>query len=452
MLVTRWMTKWWLAGGVLGATAILVAWRPATNAGLPEPDAPQETVPTSNVIRVTTLHPTAGGLARRTSLPCSAHWHESAGLFAKVSGYLKVQDVDIGARVSQGQLLVEIEMPELERDVDLMAASRLHARAEVRQMEARKKTSAAECRAAQVACLRAEADLQRWDAERTFREKEYQRFHDLGKSESVQTAIVDEKLFQLQSAEAARRAAETAIQAAKEQLLAAEARVELADVDVTVAQAKAAVADANLAKTEQMAAYSKISSPFDGVVTLRNYHRGEFVRAADQGGDKPLLMVARIDLIRVVVQIPDRDVPFAHPGDAVKIDFDALPGREFTRQISRISSAEDPQTRTMRAEVDLPNPEMRIVDQMYGRMEILLEQASDAMRLPSGCIIGDARDGKGQVFVVREKIARLQAITVAADNGSEVEVLSGIAPSDDIVVRAPAGLTDGTPVISVPTP
>jgi RND family efflux transporter MFP subunit len=261
---------------------------------------------------------------------------------------------------------------------------------------------------------------------------------------------VEEKLYQLQSGEAGRKAAESAVQTAEEQFLAAEARVELSSLDVLVAQAKAGVAEAHLAKARQMADFAKILSPYDGIVTERNHHRGEFVRAATQGGEKPLLRVARTDHIRVVVQVPDRDVPYAHAGDPIEINFDALPGRAFKGTLSRISYAEDAATRTMRAEVDLPNPDLRIVDQMYGRMEIMLEQPSDATRLPSGCLVGEVRDGEGRVFVVRDGAARLVPVKVAADDGREVEIVSGLSTTDDVVVRAPPGLTDGSPVAVSP--
>lgn len=437
----------WLVMGLTLIGSVLIAfWRRPINAAHAAPVPAEAQTNIAGGIRVTTIKPLAGGITRKTIQPCAAHWHESAGLFAKVSGYLKVQDVDIGARVKQGQVLAVIDMPELDREVDLMAASRAQAIAEVKQMEGRKKTTAAEYRAAQAACIRAEADVQRWAAEHVFREKEYQRFLQLNKSESVQLAIVEEKHLQSQSAEAAKRSAESAVHAAKEQVLAAEARTELAELDVTVAQAKAGVAEAHLAKATQMASYAKVVAPFDGIVTQRSFHRGDFVRSADHGGDRPLLRVARTDLVRVVVHIPDRDVPFAHPGDTVKIDFDALPGREFTGQLGRIAFAEDAQSRTMRAEVDLKNPDMRIVDQMYGRMEIILEKASEALRIPSGCLIGDVRDGKGQVFVVRDKVATLQPVSVATDSGSEIEVVSGLSLTDEVVIRAPAGLSNGTPV------
>jgi HlyD family secretion protein len=403
-------------------------------------------------VRVTVVSPRKGGLPRITTLPCAAHWFESADLFAKVPGYLKTQAVDIGSKVKQGDVVAALDAPELERDVDLMKASQIQAKAEVLQMQARRKTAEADLKASEASIAKAEADASRWTAECSFREKEYQRFKELGQSQSVQAAIVDEKLFQFQSVESGLKSAESAIEAARQLVLAAKARVELADADLAYTKAKAGVADAALAKSEEMAAYTKIVSPYDGVVTSREFHRGEFVRAAGQGATAPIMRIARTDLIRVVTQIPDRDVRLAHPGDKVTIEFDAIPGKEFTGTLSRIAHSEDIASRTMRAEADLPNPGMVILDQMYGRIKIDLEPASTGMTLPSSCLIGDVKDNRGKVFVVKGNTVKLVTVVIASDNGRQVEVLSGLAPADTVVVGPPAGLSDGSAVVAVPGP
>ncbi|HVJ87563.1 MAG TPA: efflux RND transporter periplasmic adaptor subunit [Caulifigura sp.] len=442
----------WLvpAGAVAAATSWLPGGKqPAADTGRPPVVVAQAPAETSD-IRVTVVSPKKGGLPRITTLPCAAHWFESADLFSRVSGYVKTQSVDIGSKVKQGEVVAELETPELDRDVDLMKASQLQARAEVLQMQARRKTAEAELKAAEATVAKSQADVARWVAERSFREKEYERFKQLGENQSVQAAIVDEKLFQFQAVEAGYQSAESAIEASRQQALSAAAKVELADADLGHAKAKAGVADAGLAKAREMAGFSKILSPYDGIVTHREFHRGEFVRAAGQGATTPMMRIARTDLIRVVTQIPDRDVRFAHPGDKVTIEFDAIPAREFAGKLSRIAHSEDVASRTMRAEVDLPNPEMEIFDQMYGRIKIDLEPASSGLRLPSACLIGDVKAGRGQVFVVRENVVKAVNVVVVTDNGREVEVSSGLEPSDAVIVRAPAGLSDGTKVTTVP--
>jgi RND family efflux transporter MFP subunit len=399
-------------------------------------------------IRVKVLSPRVSDLGRSVELPCSAHWYESADLYAKVSGYLDTLNVDIGSRVKAEDPLATIDAPELDEDVLLADASLQHQLAVVKQFEAKKQSAVAEHKAALAACEKAEADVERWDAEIQFRDKEYRRLQALSASNSVQAAIVDEKLFQLQSVQAGKRVAETAILMAKEQAAAAGAMVELADADIAVAQAQTQMEESKLKKAKLMASFSKIESPFNGVVTARHYHPGEFIRAADKGASDALLTIGRTDLVRVVVHIPDRDVPFANPGDSVEIVFDTLPGRTFTAKLSRIAYSEDVRTRAMRAEVDLKNEESLIVDQMYGQIKIQLVPPTQTLTLPAVCLVGDLKQGTGQVFIVEDGMARLQSVSIGQHDGIQVEVIKGLTSKSTVIVRAPAGLADGS-VVSV---
>jgi len=400
----------------------------------------------STIMRVAAISPQSGGTIRSAILPCTANWHDSAALFAKVSGYLGSQNVDIGSRVKAGDLLATIDVPELDEDVVLAEAALKYQLAAVAQFEARKKSAIAEHRAAEAACVKAQADVERWDAEILFREKEHKRLQALSAASSVQQALVDEKLFQLQSVQAGKHSAETTVLTAREQAAAAGARVELADADLAVARMQTKIEAARLNKARLYASFSKITSPYDGVVISRTYHPGEFIRAADKASGEPLLRVGRTDLIRVVVHIPDRDVPYANAGDPVVIEFDTLSGQIFEGKLARIAHTEDARTRTMRAEVDLPNRENLIVDQMYGRMTIQLHPADKTLTLPSTCLVGELKNGQGSVFVVRDGVARLQSVSIGLHDGIRAEILSGLASQDAVVARPPAGLQDGMAV------
>ena len=163
-----------------------------------------------------------------------------------------------------------------------------------------------------------------------------------------------------------------------------------------------------------------------------------------------MLFVDRMDLMRVVVQIPDREVPYTQPGDKATVRLDALPNQAFVGQISRVADAEDPETRAMRIEIDLPNPAGLIRDGMYGKVDIELEPAPAGVTIPSACLVGNEQHGKSQVFIVQQGKARLQHVNVGKDTGIHVEVLSGLNPADEIIVQPPAGLADGTVVTALP--
>jgi RND family efflux transporter, MFP subunit len=403
--------------------------------------------------RVETVHPTQGGLAKRTSQPGSAHSFESAELFAKVSGFLKEQHVDIGSRVKRGDLLAEIDVPELTEDVTAATAALKQADAEQTQAEARVSSALADQKAAEAKIAQMAADVQRCEAEVSLAQKQYDRMSELNKLKGVEDRIVEERLCQLQSAQAAQRAAQSGVSAAEQQAAAAASKVTLAKAEQTVNQAKVTVAASALERAKVMLSYSRITSPYDGVVTCRNFHRGAYVRSPDHGGQIPLLAVDRTDQMRVVVRIPERDVPFIQPGDKATIQFDALPQRKFAGAVSRIAESEDPATRTMLAEIDLPNPDRLIRDHMYGRVDIALEESLPSVTIvPSTCLVGDVANGKAKVFVVTGEQAILREVLIGNDTGVSLEILSGLSPSDEVVLRPAGGLSDGTKVASTAAP
>lgn len=449
----------WLLGCaviVFGLAGSYFFWAPpkavtsSAEAGAPATEPAAAGSDAGNKPRVETVRAAKGGLVRTTTQPGSAHSFESAELFAKVSGYLQAQHVDIGSYVKRGQLLAEIDVPELSKDVDAATATCQQALAEVAQSEARVEAAILDHKAAEARIEQARADLERWQSDLQLAHKQHDRIRELNQMKGIEARIVDEKQHQVQSTKAGEHAARVAVAASVQQAAAAESRVALAKADLRLTQAKVAVAEAACERAKVMASYTRITSPYDGVVTCRNFHRGAYVRSPDQGGQVPLLSVDRRDLMRVVVRIPEREIPYVHVGDKAVVEFDALPNRRFETAISRIGHGEDARTRTMIAEIDLPNKDDLLRDHMYGRVEIELEEASEGLRIPSACLVGNVTDGKARVFVVQDGEASLRDIQVGKDTGATVEVFSGLTEADEIIIRPPGGLADGARVVSKP--
>ncbi|MGC3967754.1 MAG: efflux RND transporter periplasmic adaptor subunit [Pirellulales bacterium] len=442
--------KWFVAVSVVAATTIGL-W---INRYRPQPTVAAEPVTTPHStesrVRVEVIHPSLGGMARKTLQPGSAHSFESAEIYAKVSGYLKEQYVDIGTRVEKGKLLAEIEVPELLQEIEREKALLRQAVAEVSQAESNIKSIIAERNATQALIAQAEANVARYESEREFKDKQYQRIRELHSLNSIEERLVDEKLDQLNAARSAETAARSAVLTAQQQALAAAARVAHAESELAVAKAKVDVAQAVLDKTSLLAAFSKVTSPYDGIVTQRHYHRGAFIRSADQGGDVPLFSVDRVDVMRVVVQVPDRDVPYTQVGDKARIAFDALPNRPFESEIARLLASENPESRTMRVEVDLKNPEELIRDGMYGHVEIDLEPPAKGLTIPSSCLVGAATRESAKVYVAHGGLARLTQVAIGKDTGTEVEVITGLTAENQVVLSPSGALTDGTPVEATP--
>jgi HlyD family secretion protein len=454
----RKLSRWhWLSLSILGiaclAASIIFAFSrgPARVALAKETETESKTATTKGGVRTEVIRPTLGGIERQTIQPGSVIAFESADLFAKISGYLKSQNVDIGSRVKQGEALVEIDAPEFTKQVEQGKASLDQAKAQVVQAKARIVTAKAERDAAKAFVKQAEAEVERSVGVLDLRVKQYDRMKRLADQNAIDQGLVDEKLDAKVAALAAEHAAEAGVLTANSKVAAADANVQQAEADLVNAEANVEVAQAALEKSQVFVDYTKILSPYDGVVTKRAFFRGAFIRSADQGSLVPLLGVSRTDLMRVVVQIPDRDVPYISIGNPATVEIDALPGDEFQGKVSRMADAEDPETRTMRIEIDLPNPNNTLREGMYGRVTIQLNQGAKVFTIPSGCLVGSIDAGKGAVYVVEKGVARLQTVTVGSDNGVRIQILKGLRPDSDVVYRHNGALSDGTVVEVVPT-
>lgn len=407
---------------------------------------PRSDIADAQQVKVDVTKPQPHGLGRKATIPGDVHVFESAELYSKVSGYLAEQTVDIGDRVKRGQLLAVIDVPEAATEVEEATASLERAKSVVAQTEAKLITARAEAEAAVAQIGQMEAEVRRAVAQQKLRTKEYTRIKSLSDLHAIEEQIVDEKEDAKEVATAAVGAAEAAVLSSRAQSTAATARVGQAEADVLHAKADVKVSQAKLDKAKVLLEYTKISSPYDGVITLRSFHRGDFISARSQGAAIPLLTVARTDLMRVVVQLPDLEVPYADVGDRATVEIDALPGKNFIGKISRTADAEDRKQKTMRVEIDLPNPNGTLREGMYGMVTLELQPPSDAMTIPSGALVGKMTDGKGKVYVVRNGTTRLVPITMGQDNGLRMEVLSGLSPNDDVVVSHTGAIGDGTPV------
>lgn len=398
----------------------------------------------SNAVKIDVVKPHVGGMARTSVQPGSIHAYEAAELYGKVSGYLQTLNVDIGDRVKEGQLLAEISVPELHREVDRTRAAVERAIAQVGQMRARIRSAEAEHHAAETGISRAQANVKRDEAAFEFRDKQFVRFQELVEAKSVDRRLVDEKEDLRLAAQSAVDASYASLAEAKALVVSAAAKVEQARADLVDAEAEVDVTKANLAKAEVFASYTRITAPYDGIVTTRGFHRGDFIRAADQGGAMPLLTVERTDVVRLVVYMPDDDVPFTDPGDETVTTIDSLPGHPFVGKVSRIAFSEDKKTKTMRTEVDLQNDKGLLRSGMYGKTKLTLQAGNaHAFTVPSSAIVGGTKSGKGNVFVIRDGVARKTAITITGDNGVLAEITEGLSANDLVAVGNNNAIVDG---------
>ncbi|HEX3448578.1 MAG TPA: efflux RND transporter periplasmic adaptor subunit [Isosphaeraceae bacterium] len=402
-----------------------------------------------NLAKVQVIEPERGGMERVMSQPGTIRAFEFAPLYTKVSGFIKTLNVDRGSRVKKGDLLAEIYDPERDVAVIQAEASLEHSKAEVAQAKASILTAEASVKAAKAKQNEAKATLDQQLAARDYRNKAYQRISELVARGSAEQRLKDEYLDEWHSAEAAVLSAQAGIETAAALLFEAQAKVEKAKADFKSAEAKVQVAAANLQMAKVFVQYTRIESPYDGVVIFRGeaVHPGSFVRAADQGGvNTPLLTVAMTEKMRTIVPVPDRDVPYCQVGDPATVTLDAFPGKVFHGKVDRTAESETLDDRLMRVEIDLPNPDGLLRDGMFCRADIILEKVVKNLTVPSSCLINRNGKGEGAVLVVRDgKIHRVN-VHVGMDTGLRAEIVDGLTDNDQVIVQPDPSIAEGTPV------
>jgi RND family efflux transporter MFP subunit len=409
----------------------------------------------ASAVSVEVVSPRTGGIDRVCVQPGTVEPFESADLYAKASGFLVEQSVDIGSRVNKGDVLVRISVPEYEKQVQRDQARVRAADAKVRQMAAHLSAARSEAKSAEASVALATVMVRAKKAYRQYREKQLARYKDLAAQRALEQRVVDEQEDFFLSAQEAENAAKESVNAANERVATTQAKIIQAEADLDESKAEVGVAAADLERSQVLLDYTTIKAPYPGVITRRTFHVGDFIKTADQSGGTPLLTLERTDVMRVVVQVPDRDVPYVSLGDPAVIEIDALPGLVFETRgtdkvaVARWAESEDPTTRTMRTEVDVKNADGRLRRGMYGRATLTLQAGvPTAVRVPTVAVVSRAPGGKGAVRVVRNEHIQTVAVALGADNGVEVEVLTGLTPADQVVVRT-SGLVDDGSTVSV---
>jgi len=387
-------------------------------------------------------------MERTTSQPGTIRAFEYAELYSKVSGFVGKLNVDRGSPVKKGQLLAEIFDPERHVAVLQAEAALEHSKATVAQAAAGVLSAEAEVQVTLAKLKEARAILKKAQAESVWRGREYDRIAELVARKSAEERLKDEDYAQYLTAQAGVAAADAGIETAAAEHARSIAKEKLARADLRTAEATVQVAEANVKLAKVFVQYTRIESPYDGVVTYRgeSIHPGSFVRAATEGTGVPLLIVAMTAKMRTIVPVPDRDVPYCHVGDPATVQLDALAGRIFKGQVSRVAESEDLKDRTMRVEIDLDNPDGVLRDGMFGRALILLEKLIKSLTVPSSCLIDRNGKGEGAVLTVRDGKVHRVNVHVGMDTGLRAEIIDGLAEQDQVILQPDASIAEGTPV------
>jgi RND family efflux transporter MFP subunit len=344
-----------------------------------------------------------------TSLVLTAEFapFQEVDVMSKVSGFIKQIKVDIGDRVQEGQLLATLEIPEMQDDLTRAAAAIDEANAEL---------------------ATAHDELQRAESAHDMAHLSYSRVLDVSKRERglVPQQDVDE---------------------AHSRDLVAEAQVSAAKSHITACEQRIRVAQAEQGRFKTLFQYGVITAPFAGVVTKRYANSGSLIQAgtASQTQAMPVVRLSENALLRLALPVPESAVPLIHLGGRVDVRVSAL-HQSFPGRVARFSDEVDPSTRTMKTEVDVPNPTLVLVPGMYAEVDLITEQRKNVLSVPV-----EALDGSGstaRVFTVQPSGAiRIVPVGVGIETAREVEIRSGeLKEGDNVVVGSRAGLQDGNKV------
>jgi len=401
------------------------------------------------VPRVQTISVKQQDLEQKIELPSTIEGFEAADLYSKVGGYLEEISVDIGDRVTRGQVLARLSIPERAKELRQTEAAIAAAQAEVDQAQAAIKQAEAQVTSAEAAVEEAKSQLQEKQSQVGFREAEHNRISDLVSRGSLNREVLDEITYKKESAVAALSAVRARIRSIEAELAAKQTDVEKARADHQTALAHVELAKADHERVMTLSQYSIIKSPFTGVVTRRMVDPGAFIQPAEGNSSaKPLLTVSRIDVVRIALDLPMEQVRWLDKGDrAVLNRINVLPGEQFEGEVSRFSTALDRNSRMMRVEIDLENPEGRLMPGYYGYVTLHLEHLPQLAVIPSSALLTEGNDSF--VFVVDQGKTEKRIVKTSYRDGSIVGIELGVSPGEQVIQAGGGLLIDGQTVIAM---
>ena len=331
--------------------------------------------------------------------------YQEIDVMAKIAGYIRNINVDIGDRVRAGQELAVLEVPEMQDD-------RARAAAAVQASDA------------EIAAAR--DDLGRAQSAHDMAHLSYTRVLDVAQREPG--LVPQQEVDEVHSKD-----------------LVAEAEVSAAKSNLDAAARKAGMARADQARWQTLQKYTVITAPFAGVITKRYANAGAMIQqgTASQTQAMPVVRLSQNYLLRLILPVPESAVPSVHVGETVDVTVSAL-HRTFPGRVTRFADEIQKSTRTMDTEVDVPNPDLILVPGMYADVALCLQKSAHAMTVPLDAV--DDSAGSPQVFVVRDSVLHLLPVTTGLRTPEREEIRSGIREDDLVVTGRHAGLRDGEQV------
>jgi RND family efflux transporter MFP subunit len=323
---------------------------------------------------VAVVFPQEGAPTQEIVLPGNTQAFSDAPIYARTSGYLKGWYFDIGAHVQRGQLLAEIETPEVDQ--------------QLQQAQAELDTAQANLNIAKITAT---------------------RWQGLVSNGSVSQQETDQAVSNL-----------SAVKAASES------------------------SAANVRRLEQLQSFEKIYAPFDGIITARNTDIGALIDAGASTQPKELFHIAAIRKLRLYVSVPEVYSRAASSGAPATLTLDEFPGQTFHGTLVRNANSIDIASRTLLVEIEVDNPTGQLLPGAYVFVHLKLPDETRSVTIPSNTLV--FRKEGLQVGLVRNGKAELVPVKIGRDYGNTVEIVSGLQPTDAVIVDPSDSLVAGLPV------
>jgi RND family efflux transporter MFP subunit len=215
-------------------------------------------------------------------------------------------------------------------------------------------------------------------------------------------------------------------------------------------KANLAAAEANVRRLEQLESFKNVYAPFSGVLTRRNVDPGALINAG--AGGKELFDIAQVDTLRVFTSVPQAYAPYIKVGSKANVTLQEFPGEKFTGTVVRTAESIDPATRTLLTEVDVVNKDGRLLPGSYGQVHFAVGSNVQKLTVPVNAMLFRTEGARVAVVGPGNKI-ELRPLNIGRDYGTRLEVLGGLAVSDQIVVNPPDSLENGQQVnVAQPSP
>jgi multidrug efflux pump subunit AcrA (membrane-fusion protein) len=424
------------------------------------------------------VQPQYRDIVRVVGQPSFIEAYERTSIFAKPTAFIKEWKVDIGDKVKKDEVLATLFVPELVEDHETKGATVVLDQERIALAEEVVRVASADVQAAEARLKEAQAILDKYESEVERWDAQVQRLQ-----REVARIVVDERILressdQLKSSIAARDQAKATIKKADAELTSRRAALSRAEVAVRVAKADLKVAESEERRLQAWVDYLTLTAPYDGVVTARNANTFDFVlpttgdpsaqdigprapHLSPSGAAAPIYVVDRTDKVRIFIDIPEGDANYVHVGSKATVLIKGYRDEPIPAEVTRTSWALNMKSRTLRAEIDIPNRDTQLLPGMYAYAKVIIERPR-VRALPAEALTYS--DDKAYCWMYEGGHAVRTEVRTGISDGDWIEVTNRqVAPADrgaepwvpidgkeQVIVGDLSLLADGTPVDVAP--